>query len=291
MTVLKWLIVLAAVGYLGGARGAVLRAALVDLPDTADGATHRPPRPAFRKPKSMFSTTADGEKVIVWHVPAKPGHAGRALFPRQWRFPAPGSSAAFATSSLTASGSSRCPIAAMPARAESRASSGLLARRGRGLCLHRGTLRRRPHCRLGLFARQRRRGRAGRRRSRSARLILEAPLHLDRGCRRRGVPVCAGALADEGSVPLRSAHCARHGSAPDHAWRARCHDSDQVLASDCSRSPMSRNNSCGFPKAATTISTIMARSKRPGVSSMLQEADGCRCMAHSACPGFEDVVT
>ena len=30
--------------------------------------------PAFRKPKSISLTTADGEKVIVWHAPAKPGH-------------------------------------------------------------------------------------------------------------------------------------------------------------------------------------------------------------------------
>ena len=30
--------------------------------------------PAFRKREEHVLTTADGEKVIVWHVPAKPGH-------------------------------------------------------------------------------------------------------------------------------------------------------------------------------------------------------------------------
>jgi hypothetical protein len=34
----------------------------------------------------------------------------------------------------------------------------------------------------------------------------------------------------------------------------------------------------------------MVRSKRLGGSSMPQKADGWRCMAHSACPGFEDVA-
>ena len=34
-----------------------------------------PPPPAFREAEEHLLTTADGEKVIVWHVPAKPGHA------------------------------------------------------------------------------------------------------------------------------------------------------------------------------------------------------------------------
>jgi fermentation-respiration switch protein FrsA (DUF1100 family) len=80
MTVLKWLVVLAAVGYLGGL--VVLfftqRSFVFPIPQT----TRTPPEAAgFPGAEEHVLTTADGENVIVWHVPAKPGHAVVIYFP------------------------------------------------------------------------------------------------------------------------------------------------------------------------------------------------------------------
>jgi fermentation-respiration switch protein FrsA (DUF1100 family) len=74
MTVLKWLVVLVAGGYIGGL--AILffaqRAFIFPVPQTV----RAPPGAAgFPEAEEHLLTTADGEKVIVWHVPAKPGHA------------------------------------------------------------------------------------------------------------------------------------------------------------------------------------------------------------------------
>ena len=74
MTVLKWLVGLAALGYLGGL--AVLffaqRAFIFPIPQTVRTA---PEAAGFPEAEEHVLATADGEKVIVWHVPAKPGHA------------------------------------------------------------------------------------------------------------------------------------------------------------------------------------------------------------------------
>src|SRR4030081_1516586 len=80
MTVLKWLVVLVSVGYLGGL--VVLffaqRAFIFPIPQTV-----RPPpvTAGFPEAEEHLLTTADGEDVIVWHVPAKPGHAVVIYFP------------------------------------------------------------------------------------------------------------------------------------------------------------------------------------------------------------------
>jgi len=74
MTVLKWLVVLAACGYLGGLAVLFLaqRAFIFPVPQTV----RTPPGAAgFPEAEEHVLATADGEKVIVWHVPAKPGHA------------------------------------------------------------------------------------------------------------------------------------------------------------------------------------------------------------------------
>src|ERR1700716_2942383 len=74
MTVLKWLVILAAGGYLGGL--VVLffaqRTFIFPIPQTVRTA---PEAAGLPEAEEHFLTTADGEKVIVWHVPAKPGHA------------------------------------------------------------------------------------------------------------------------------------------------------------------------------------------------------------------------
>src|SRR5450631_530052 len=73
MIVLKWLVGLAAFGYLGGL--ALLffaqRAFIFPIPQVARTA---PAAAGFPQAEEHVLTTADGEKVIVWHVAAKPGH-------------------------------------------------------------------------------------------------------------------------------------------------------------------------------------------------------------------------
>src|SRR5437879_13707140 len=60
------------------------------------------------------------------------------------------------------------------------------------------------------------------------------------------------------------------------------------LASGCLRWPTNPNSLSIFPRAATTILTNMARSKRLAVSSLLQAADSCYRSAHRPCSGRKD---
>jgi hypothetical protein len=80
MTVLKWLVALLAGGYLGGLAVLIFaqRAFIFPIPQT-----HRTPPAAagFPEAEEHVLATSDGEKVIVWHVPAKPGHAVVIYFP------------------------------------------------------------------------------------------------------------------------------------------------------------------------------------------------------------------
>jgi len=73
MTLLKWLVVLAAGGYLGGLVVVFFaqRAFIFPIPDTVRTA---PQAAGYPEAEEHILTTADGEKVIVWYVPAKPGH-------------------------------------------------------------------------------------------------------------------------------------------------------------------------------------------------------------------------
>src|SRR5882757_5889374 len=73
MTVLKWLLIVVSVGYVGGLAALFLlqRSALFPIPQVFSIA---PAAAGFAQAEEHVLTTADGEKVIVWHVPAKPGH-------------------------------------------------------------------------------------------------------------------------------------------------------------------------------------------------------------------------
>jgi fermentation-respiration switch protein FrsA (DUF1100 family) len=72
MTVLKWLLILLAVGYVGGLAAMFLlqRAILFPIPSSERIA---PAAAGFPDVEEHVLTTADGEKIIVWHMPAKPG--------------------------------------------------------------------------------------------------------------------------------------------------------------------------------------------------------------------------
>ena len=80
MTVLKWLLIVVLLGYLGGL--AVLffkqRAMLFPIPPVGRIA---PAEAGLLQAEEHVLTTADGEKVIVWHVPAQPGRPVVLFFP------------------------------------------------------------------------------------------------------------------------------------------------------------------------------------------------------------------
>jgi fermentation-respiration switch protein FrsA (DUF1100 family) len=80
MTVLKWLLGFAALGYLGALAllFAMQRSLVFPIPVTERTA---PVAAGFPEAEEHVLATADGESVIVWHVPPKPGHAVVLYFP------------------------------------------------------------------------------------------------------------------------------------------------------------------------------------------------------------------
>jgi uncharacterized protein len=80
MVALKWLLIVAALGYLGGV--AVLyfkqRSMLFPIPPVGRTA---PEAAGLPEAEEQVLTTADGEKVIAWYVPAKPGRPVVLFFP------------------------------------------------------------------------------------------------------------------------------------------------------------------------------------------------------------------
>jgi fermentation-respiration switch protein FrsA (DUF1100 family) len=80
MTVLKWLVALALIGYLGflAAFYFVQRAFLFPIPQTERTA---PEAAGFSEAEEHVLTTSDGEKIIVWHVPPRPGRSVVMFFP------------------------------------------------------------------------------------------------------------------------------------------------------------------------------------------------------------------
>lgn len=74
MTFLKWIAIILAAGYFAGLLLLFVkqRAILFPVP-TADRTA--PAAAGFPEAEEHVLTTSDGEKVIVWHVPAKPGRA------------------------------------------------------------------------------------------------------------------------------------------------------------------------------------------------------------------------
>jgi len=73
LIVLKWLLIVAALGYLSGLAVLFFRQRARLFPAPARERT-APAAAGFPEAEEHVLTTADGEKVIVWHVPAKPGH-------------------------------------------------------------------------------------------------------------------------------------------------------------------------------------------------------------------------
>jgi uncharacterized protein len=72
MTALKWVLIVVSVGYVCGLLALFFaqRAVLFPVPTVA---RTTPQAAGFPEAEEYILTTADGEKVIVWHVPARPG--------------------------------------------------------------------------------------------------------------------------------------------------------------------------------------------------------------------------
>jgi len=80
MAVLKWIVIVLAVFYLGGMIVLYFkqREMLFPIPPVGRMA---PDAAGLPQAEEDVLTSADGEKVIIWHVPAKPGHAVVLFFP------------------------------------------------------------------------------------------------------------------------------------------------------------------------------------------------------------------
>src|ERR1700760_1373965 len=80
MTVLKWIVICAGLGYVGVVAAMYLaqRSILYPIPT----ATRTTPKAAgFAQAEEQFLTAADGERVIVWHVAPQPGRRVVIYFP------------------------------------------------------------------------------------------------------------------------------------------------------------------------------------------------------------------
>jgi fermentation-respiration switch protein FrsA (DUF1100 family) len=80
MIILKWVIILVAIVYLGAATALFVwqRSILFPIPTTA---RTTPQAAGLPQAEENILSTADGEKVIVWHIAAQPGHRLVLYFP------------------------------------------------------------------------------------------------------------------------------------------------------------------------------------------------------------------
>src|ERR1700759_2062006 len=74
MTLLKWLPIVLALVFLGGVAVLYVMQREMLFPIPPVGRTG-PAEAGLPEAEEHVLTTADGEKVIVWHAPAQPGHA------------------------------------------------------------------------------------------------------------------------------------------------------------------------------------------------------------------------
>src|SRR6202140_1933404 len=80
MPTLRWLLIVVSVVYVGGLVVVFFKQRSMLFPIPPAGRT-APDAAGLPEAKEQVLTTVDGEKVIVWHVPAKPGHPVVLFFP------------------------------------------------------------------------------------------------------------------------------------------------------------------------------------------------------------------
>ncbi|WP_407176813.1 alpha/beta hydrolase [Bradyrhizobium sp. STM 3562] len=73
MTILKWLVILAVLGYVGAVAALFFnqRSLIYPIPEAA---RTTPAAAGFAQAEEHLLTTSDGEQIIAWHVSAKAGH-------------------------------------------------------------------------------------------------------------------------------------------------------------------------------------------------------------------------
>jgi uncharacterized protein len=223
MTVLKWFAVLVSIGYFGGL-GVLFfaqRSLVFPIPQRLRTA---PQAAGFPQAEEHFLATADGEKVIVWHVPAKPGHAVVIYFPGNGDFLA-GSVGRFRDMTADGTGLVALSYRGYAGSSGEPSESGLLLDADAAYAF---TAARYSADRIVVWGFSLGSGVAVALATERpvTKLILEAPLYLDCGRGGLAVSIRAGTLADQGSVSIRRAHSACHGPASDHAWRPRSNNSD-----------------------------------------------------------------
>jgi pimeloyl-ACP methyl ester carboxylesterase len=220
MTILKWLLIIVLVGYIGAV--AVMffqqRAILFPIPTMVRTA---PDAAGLTEAEEHVLETADGEHVIIWHVPAKPGHQVVLYFPGNGDFLA-GSVGRFrniisdgtgliALSYRGYAGSSGQPseqgllqdAAATYLFAVSDYEAGRMVAWGFSLGSGVAVALAADHALGGL--------------------ILEAPYTSI-----ADIAAAAFPRSPQGSVSLRSAYCTRHGARPGHARHPGCDDPDPL---------------------------------------------------------------
>ncbi len=92
-------------------------------------------------------------------------------------------------------------------------------------------------------------------------------VHLCRRGRRPTVLVHAGAAVDEGPIPFRRTHRQSHRAGADPARRARPHRAVRDGRADVRTGQIAQGTSCAFSTAITRISTHTARCTRSAASS------------------------
>ena len=223
MTVLKWLAMVVAIGYLGGLTVLYFkqRSMLFAIPPVARIA---PAGAGLPEAEEQVLTTTDGEKVIVWHVPAKPGHAVFLYFPGNADFLA-GRVSRF--KSMISDGTG---LVALSYRGYA-GSSGQPSERGLlqdAAAAYAFTAARYQAERIVVWGFSLGTGvarRAGRRAT-GRQADSRSALYVDGRCRRLTASYRAGGPVDAGSISFRPAHRARQRPAARHAWRQRSRDPD-----------------------------------------------------------------
>jgi hypothetical protein len=208
MTILKWLLIIVAVGYLGGLAALMLleRSFLYPIPTRERVA---PATAGFPDVEEHVLTTADGEKIILWHMPAKPGRPVILYFHGNGDFLA-GFFGRFRD--IIADGTG----VVVPAYRGYSGSSGAPSEEG--------LLR--DAAAAYAFTTARCDGAGGR----AARPQADpgSAVQLDGGCRRIAVLVHAGASRDAGPIPLRRADRWGQGPSVGHARHRRPRHTDPL---------------------------------------------------------------
>ncbi len=262
MTALKWLLILAVVGY-GGllALMYVFQRALLYFPDPTRVA---PAQAGLPQAQEVTLTSADGEKLIAWFVPARGDKPMVHLFPGQCRGLKRPRRSLHLVDRRRHRPAGACAIAAMAARPARRPKLVSSATRRAAYDFAARALSGQAH----RAVRRSRSAPAWRSRSpptmRSAALILDAPFTSIADVGAAALSVRAGALADEGHVSIPTSASAAYRRRCWCCMASRTASCRSGLAKSCSRWRASPSAWCASRKAATSISTTTARPKSSG---------------------------